>query len=159
MSNPYTIHQLVCSTPPGLEEERDLFLTTAGEFCGRITMPDGVLLAPASFREGFDATLLHGAVKNNIKNSVFFLGIFGQDPAAPPFKRFAEYAIECAGDPALPMRRVTLLFQDAGDVAEEVRALRLRMTELCEVRTYRHVKELPAQFDEILAGWFAAIRP
>ena len=159
MPNEYTIHRLLCATPPGLEEERDLFLKTLSEFAERVTMPDWVLLAPASFRDGMDVDLFQGAVKSNIKSSVFFLGIFGQDPAAPVYKRVAEYAIECAENPDLPMRRVTLLFQDAGDVAPEVLALRERMTGVCEVRSFAKAKDLPAIFEEILAGWYALLRP
>ena len=74
MPNPFTIHRLVCSTPPGLEEERDLFLAALADFAGRVTMPEGMLLAPASFRDGFDVNLLQGVVKSNIKDSAFFLG-------------------------------------------------------------------------------------
>jgi hypothetical protein len=159
MPNQFTIHYLVCSTPPGLEEARDLFLTTLGDYCGRVTMPDAVLLAPASFRDGFDVSLMQGPVKSNIKNSAFFLGIFGQDPTDPAYKRLVEYAIECAENPDFPMRRVTLLFQDAGDVAPEVLALRERMTGVCEVRSFAKAKDLPAIFEEILAVWYALLRP
>jgi hypothetical protein len=159
MPNQFTIHQLLCSTPPGLEEERDLFLAALADFAGRVTMPEWVLLAPASFRDGFDVNLLQGPVKSNIKNSAFFLGIFGQDPVAPIYKRLAEYAIECANDPELPMRRVTIFFQDAGDVAEEVQALRLRFVESCEVRSYRNLKDLEPQFEDVMAGWFAMVKP
>jgi hypothetical protein len=63
MPNQYTIHRVVLATLPGLKEARDQFL--------------GALLAPASFRDGFDARLQQAVVKNNIKDSVFFLAIFG----------------------------------------------------------------------------------
>ena len=159
MPNEYTIHRLVCATRPGWEKERDLFLTTLSAFAERVTMPDWVLLAPASFSDGFDAKLQQAVVKNNIQNSVFFLGVFDQDPADPVYKRFAEYAIECAGDPELPMRRVTLLFKDAGDAAEEMLALGEKMSRLCEVRNFGKIKDLPAIFEEILSGWYALVRP
>jgi len=159
MPNQFTIHRLVCSTPPGGEEERDLFLTVIAAFAERVTMPDWVLLAPASFHNGFSATLQQAAVRDNIKNGVFFLGIFGQDPVDPLYKRFAEYAIECADDPELPMRRVTLIFKDAGDVAEEVRVLRQRMAGVCELRTFAKTKDLTAIFEEVLGGWYALVRP
>jgi hypothetical protein len=160
MPNEYTFHRLVCSTPPGLEEERDLFLKALNEFGERVTIPDWVLLAPASFPEAFDATLHQGAVKNNIKHAAFFLGIFGQDPADVVYKRFAEYAVECADDPDLALHRVTLLFKDAGDVAPEILALRERMSAICkDVRVFHKTKELPKIFEEILAGWYTCIRP
>ena len=117
------------------------------------------MLFRSTFRDSFDAGLNQAVVKNNIKHGVFFLGIFGQDPADPAYKRFAEYAIECAEDPDLPMRRVTLLFQDAGDVAPEMLALRERMAGQCDVRTFAKTKDLPAIFEEILAAWYALLRP
>ncbi len=159
MPDQYTIHRLVCATPLGLEEERDLFLATLASFVERETMPQWVLLAPASFQDGFAANRQQAGVKNNIKHGIFFLGIFGQDSPDPVYKRFAEYAIECAEDPDLTTRRVTLLFKDAGDVADEMRAWRERMTGLCEVRTFSKTKDLPAVFEEILAGWYALVRP
>jgi len=159
MPDQYTIHRLVCSTPPGLEEERDLFLAALASFAERVSMPEWVLLAPATFVDAFDANLQQAAVKNNIKNGVFFLGIFGQDPADPVYKRFVEYAIECAADPGLPMKRVTVFFKESADTAEEMRALRARFAEQCEVRAYRNLKDLEPQLEDILAGWFAAVKP
>jgi hypothetical protein len=163
MSSQFTIHRLVCSTPPGLEEERDLFLAAIATFAERVTMPEWVLLAPASFRDGFNADLLQAAIKDNIKYSTFFLGIFGQDPVDPVFKRLVEYAVECAENPERPMRRVTVLFKDAGDVSpqvnREMQTLRARLTPICEVRVFSGPGALPAIFEEVLTEWYALVRP
>jgi len=157
MSNEFVIHRVVCATPPGQEEERDLVLADLAAFSERVSMPEGILFAPASFPTGFNATMLQAAVKNNIRNAVFFLGFFGEDPTEPVFKRFVEYALECADDPALPLRRVTLFFKDSEDVDPEMIALRQRWVGQCDVLLYRRLANLAPQIEDLLAGWFAAV--
>jgi hypothetical protein len=163
MPNQFSIHRVICATPPGLEEERDLFLASLSDFSERVTMPEWVLFAPASFPIGFDATRMQAAVKDNIKNAFFFLGIFsenpGEDPIEPVYKRFVQYAIECAADPASPMKSVTVFFRESADAPEEIRALRVRLAEQCDVRTYRKLKDLEPQLEDVLARWFAAVKP
>ena len=158
MANQFSIYRVVCATPPGLEEERDLFLTDLSDFSGRVTMPEWILFGPATFPTPFPATAMQGAVKDNIKNAQFFLGFFGEDPTEPAYKRFVQYAIESAADPELPMKRVTVFFKESDDVAEEIRALRGKFAVQCEVRTYRNLKDLEPQLSDILAGWLAAVK-
>jgi hypothetical protein len=155
MPNQYSIYRVVCSTPPGLEEERDLFLARLASFMEQVTQPQWILFAPASFPTTFDAVRMQGAVKDNIKGSPFFVGFFGEDPPEPPFKRFVQCAIESAADPALPMKKPTLFFKESEDAAPEVGALRARFAEQCEIRTYRTLKDLEPQLEELLAAWLA----
>ena len=163
MANQFSIHRVVCATPPGMEEERDLFLADLSAFSERVTMPEWVLIAPASFPTPFHATIFQAAVKENIKSAYFFLGFFsenpGDDPTEPVYKRFVQWAIECGADPALPMKWVTVFFKESDDVAEEIRALRGKFADQCDVRTYRNLKELEPQLQDVLAGWFAAVKP
>jgi hypothetical protein len=157
MPNQYSIYRVICSTPPGLEEERDLFMADLSAFSEQVSMPQWVLFGPASFPNGFNATLMQGAVKENIAGAVFFLGFFGEDPTEPVFKRFVQYAMECAADPALPLKKATVFFKESEDVAEGVRALRDRFAGQCEVRTYRNLKDLRPQLQETLTAWLAAV--
>ncbi|SRR5258708_1082177 len=159
MPTEFTIHRVVCSTPPGLEEERNLFQATLGAFTEIVSMPEAILFAPAIFPTPFNATTFQGAVKENVKSSVFFLGFFGEDPTEVAYKRFVQYAMECASDTEVPMRKVTLFFKESEDVSEEMRALRARFADQCDVRTYRTLKELEPQLQDVLAEWFALIKP
>jgi hypothetical protein len=159
MPNQFSIYRVLCATPPGLEEERDLFLADLSAFSERVTMPEWVLFGPASFPTPFPATVMQGAVKNNIKDAYFFLGFFGEDPVEPVHKRFVQWAVESAADPALPMKRATVFFKESEDVAEEIRALRGKFADQCEVRTYRNLQDLEPQIQDLLTAWFAAVKP
>ena len=158
MSNSYLIYRVVCSTPPGLEEERDLFLLTLSVFAEQVTMVEQVLFAPATFRTPFDATVMQAAVKENIKDAFFFLTLFGEDPVEPVYKHFVQYAIECQADPGLPMRRATVFFKESQDVVEETRALRERFAGQCDIRVFHNVKDLEPQLRELMAEWLAAVK-
>jgi hypothetical protein len=158
MSNQLAQYRVVCSTPPGLEEERDLFLAAVASFSERVALPVGVLFPPATFPTALDAVRFQGAIKENIRYAYFFVALFGEDPPNPIYKRFVQYAMECADDPESVLQRVTVFFKESDDISEEMRALRTRFQDQCEVRGYRKKKDLEPQWEELLAAWFAAVQ-
>jgi hypothetical protein len=49
-------------------------------------------------------------------------------------------------------------FKESDDVAEEIRVLRGRFTDQCEIRTYGNLKDLQPQLQEVMTGWLAAVK-
>jgi hypothetical protein len=114
MSHNFTVHRILCSTPPELAAEQTQFLDSLAQFAEEITTPDRVLFPAATFRAPFDALGQKHAVEGNIRTCEFFIQIFGEQPAEPVYGAFLEYAIQCAADPVQTMRQVAVLFKDAG---------------------------------------------
>jgi len=160
MASAFKIYRIVCATPPDLNAERQVFESTLADFAERVTFPEQILFAGASFREGFDVARHRTLAESNVRMCDFFLHIFGETWPAPAFKDFITLALECAADSSQPMRNAAVLFRNPADADEQVRRFRdeLGLRGNCELREFKDSQELEAQLREVFAGWHAAVK-
>lgn len=161
MPGQYTFYRLLCATPPELEGEQQLFLSVLADFGAAVTMPDWVLLAPATFRAPFDAHVAKRAVEQNIQASTFYLQMFGEQAPERVYTGFLDYALKCLADPAQPLRHVTVLFQESAGVSAEMRALRASLSEAgqCDVLGFAGMDALGKLLPDVLAAWYVHVKP
>ena len=143
-----------------LESARLLFETTLSSFGERVTFPQQILFAGASFRSGFDANQHYAAGESNVRMCDFFLHIFGEEWPGAAFKGFIELAQSCLADPSLPMRQVTVLFQDFGEADERLRKYRetLEAKGNCALRDFHDANDLNACLQEIYTAWWESVQ-
>jgi hypothetical protein len=160
MSNHFTMHRVLCSTPPELESARLVFEQQLSDFAEQVTMPAGILFPSASFRQEFNVSVLRYAVESNIRMVEFFLQIFGGSMPDPVFQGFINLSLACVADPAIPLRQATVLFKHSSG-SPELEKLReaLAADSRCEVREYADEQDLGLQIRNMLEGWFALVRP
>ena len=158
MPNHFAMHRVLCSIPPDLESARLLFEQQLSDFAEQVSMPARILFPTASFRHDFNARVLRNAVESNIRTVEFFLQIFGGTNPDPVFQDFIKLALACVADPAIPLRRATILFQHSSGNSE-MESLResLATDSRCEVREYADEHELGAQIRAMLEGWLALV--
>jgi hypothetical protein len=160
MPTNFRFHYIICTTPPDLEDERTAFESAVAQFVEQVTMPDGVLFAPASLRPAIDARRQKAAIDSNIRTCEFFIQIFGEQLPDPVFPGFVEYALQCRCDPAMVTRNAVVLFRNYSAAAPELRELRERLEGggQCETRDFQSVPELSIQLRELLSGWYGQVR-
>ena len=107
----FKFYGILCCTPPDLEAERLVFESAVAQFVEQVSMPDGVLFAPASLRPPINAAVQKAAIDSNIRTCEFFIQIFGEQWPDPVFEGFVDYALECAADPTMATRQVAVLFR------------------------------------------------
>jgi hypothetical protein len=127
------------------------------QFVEQVSMPDGVLFAPASRRPPINATVQKAAIDSNIRACEFFIQIFGEKWPDPVFAGFVEYAVECVADPSMATRNVCVLFRNSNAAAPEIRQFRERLAAAgrCELRDFSDLGDLSHQLRELLAAWYA----
>lgn len=154
----YTMYRVLCSTPPELEEERQLFESLNSRFAEQVLMPARILFPAASFPPHFDATSHRAAAESNVRMVDFFVQIYGAVRPAPAFQGFVDLALKCVADTAFPLRRACVLFPANAD--EELSTLKSALTAngSCEVREYGSRDDLEVQLRAMLDGWFAVVR-
>jgi hypothetical protein len=157
----WTTYRILCCTPPDLEQERCALNAVNAQFAERVTMPEWILFALASFRAGVDPRTYRPAIESNTRFCDFFVTVFGERSPDPMFRELVEYALTCTADPAFPMRSVVALFRNPEDAAEEMVALRKSLLEggRCDVRDFHNREELDREFGDVLAAWHALIQP
>src|SRR5579864_282679 len=157
MPFPYTTYRILCSTPPDLDAEREVFLSSVAKFGEEVTLPAQVLFAAASLPAPFNANLHKAAIEGNIRMVDFFVQVFGDSAPEGAYRGFVDYALECLADPAKPLRSVAVLFKATPNVGEEICKLKetLRAGGRCEVREFHDSQELDTQFREVLESWYA----
>ena len=160
MPGNFTTYRILCSTPPELETEQDVFLAANSEFAEQVTMPESVLFAPATFRPPFNADLSRRAVEANLRMCDFFMHIMGETSPPAVYKGFIDYALQCTADPAVPMRAATVLFRESAAAAEEMHALRksLESDPQCDVRAYKDADDLAVQLRQVFDDWYSQVR-
>ena len=159
MSPTFAIYRILCSTPPDLEPERLAFEACNAQFAEKVSMPDGVLFAAASFRPPFLSDRHAAAVESNIRMCDFFLQIFGEWQPRPDYAGFVDLALECLADPAMPMRQVAVLFRNPSKADPQMRQLQetLSAAGQCEVGEFCDQPDLEARVQGILAGWYSGV--
>jgi hypothetical protein len=161
MGAPFGIYRILCSTPPELEGEREIFESALSNFGEAVTFPQHVLFAGASFRDTFDAVRHRAAAEANIRQCDFFLHIFSETWPATAFQGFIELAQSSIADPAKPMRRMAVLFRNFAHADEQVRLYRdaLAGAPECDLREFQDAAELDALLHEIFASWWETVKP
>jgi hypothetical protein len=160
MAAPFRIYRILCSTPPDLDTERAAFESTLASFAERVTFPQQVLFAGASFREAFDADRHRGYAEDNVRMCDFFLHIFSDTWPGAAFKAYIDLARACMADPSQPMRQVAVLFKNFGEADEKVRNVRDALAQggRCELRDFRDPADLQVLLQEIFASWWDAVQ-
>jgi len=160
MASPFKIYRILCSTPPELDPERTLFESSLAAFGEKVTFPEQILFAGASFRDGFDAGRHRGPAEANVRLCDFFVHIYGETWPGPTFRDFIKLAIGCIEDPSKPMRQAAVLFKNPTEADEKVRQVRQTLIEegKCAVLEFRDSAELEAQLKQIYACWYASVK-
>ena len=160
MASPFKIYRLLCSTSPELEPEREVFESSLASFGERVTFPEQILFAGASFRESFDAVRHRRAAESNVRMCDFFVHIFGEEWPGPVFKNFITLALESIADPSRPMRQATVIFRNFAEADEQVRQFRDKLGEggNCDLRDFQDLTELEGQLKQVFAGWYESIK-
>jgi hypothetical protein len=157
----FTFYRILCCTPPDLETERLAFESAVAQFVEQVSMPDGVLFAPASLRPPIRATVQKLAIESNIRTCEFFIQIFGEQQPEPVFEGFVEYAQQCVADPSFVTRDVCVFFRNYQAAVPGLRQFResLAAKQECQLRDFGSAEELSQQLRELLTGWYAPLRP
>lgn len=154
----FQMHRVFCASPWELEAERNRFYQLIGQFNQEFAMRHGVLYVPVSLIGVGDKRPLQYAIDDNIRECGHYLLLLTGD-WGPPQRNFRcdyDLALQCADDPALPMKTVDVIINDrrspqslAGDSsADPLPAATARFSSL-------------AEFDEcvngLLAGWLESL--
>jgi hypothetical protein len=160
MAAAFRIYRILCSTPPDLETERLAFESTLAAFGEEVTFPQQILFAGASFRPPFHAARNRALGMDNIRQCDFFLHICSPAWPGSEFRAFIDFAQECIGDPALPMRRTAVLFKNYSEAVQEVRNYRdnLSTQGQCDIREFRDATELDRVLHEIFSSWWESVQ-
>jgi hypothetical protein len=155
----FKFYRVFCATPRDLEAERLAFEAAVAQFVERVSMPDGVLFAPASLRPPIIAANQKSVIESNIRTCEFFIQIFGEQWPDPVFQGFVEYALECAADRALVTRNLCVFFRNSHAAAAEVRELREKLAAggRCELRDFSGAENLSGQLIEVLSAWYVPL--
>ena len=161
MPTDFKFYGILCCTPPDLDSERLVFESAVTQFVEQVTMPDGILLAAASLRPPINATVQKAAIDSNIRTCEFFVQIFGEQWPDPVFAGFVDYAVECAADPTKVTRQAAVLFRSFQAAVPELRRFResLAAAGQCEVRDFTTPETLSHQLSDLLAKWYAPLKP
>ncbi len=157
----FKFYNILCCTPPDLEAERLVFESAVAQFVEQVSMPDGILFAPASLRPPINAAVQKTAIDSNIRTCEFFIQIFGENWPGAVFEGFVDYALECAKDPNLATRNVAVLFRNYSNAAPELHHLRERLAAggLCELRDFNTEADLANQLANLLSAWYLPLHP
>jgi hypothetical protein len=160
MAPSFRIYRVLCSTPPDLEAEREIFESTLTSFGEAVAFPQKVLFAPASFLPPFDAGIHRTAVEANVRECDFFLHVFGESWPGPPFPAFIDLAQDSMAAPARPLRRSAILFKNFARADEKVREFRdkLGATGKFDLRDFQETAELDGMLREIFSSWWESLR-
>jgi hypothetical protein len=160
MAGAFRVYRILCSTPPDLEAERLAFEKSLASFAERVTFPQQVLFAGASFRDQFDAGRHRAPVEDNVRMCDFFLHIFSDTWPGPAFKAYIDLAQACMADPSQPMRKVAVLFTNFAGADEKVRNFRDALAQggKCELRDFQDPAELQPILEEIFESWWEAVQ-
>lgn len=161
MAADFKFYRIFCSTPRELEDERLVFESAVAQFVEKVSMPDAVLFAPASLRPPIIAANQKPVIESNIRTCEFFIQIFGEQWPDPVFQGFVEYALDCVADPSMVTRNVCVLFRNYRTAARELRQFReaLAAEGRCELRDFGGAEELAGHLPELLAAWYAPLKP
>jgi hypothetical protein len=155
----FKFYRILCCTPPDLEDERLVFESAVAQFVEQVSMPDGVLFAPASLRPPINAAVQKAAIESNIRTCEFFIQIFGEKSPDSVFAGFVEYALGCAADSNLATRNVAVLFRNYDSAAPELHLIRERLAAegSCDLRDFRDTVDLSQQLANLLRAWYLAL--
>ena len=161
MAAPFRIYRILCSTPPDLEPEREIFESALAAFGEAVTFPQQVLFAGASFTPLFDAQRHRAAAEANVRECDFFLHIFSETWPGAVFQAFVDLAVASMIDPSRPLRHVVVLFKNYAQGDQKVREFRdtLAAGGNCELREFQDPGELERLLGEIFASWWEAVKP
>jgi hypothetical protein len=161
MTPNFTFYRVLCTSPPDLEDEREVFETAVARFVEEVSMPDRVLFAPASLRPPIVASRQKQAIEANIRCCEFVLAVFGERWPDPVFGGFAAYAAECAREAGAGTRAVAVCFRNYAGAAPEVRALResLAGCEGCELHDFVGAGDFGRLVGDLLSRWYGPLRP
>ena len=149
----FQMHRIFCATPWELEAERYRFYDVVGRFNETAGVQKGVLYVPVTLTNVMDKRPLQYAVDQNIRECRHYILLLWEDwgPAARNFRNEYHMALECRGDPALPMESVAVLVkkQPSGQaLAEDLPEPSATFSTL-------------AEFDEcvttLLSGWLESL--
>jgi hypothetical protein len=155
----YRIYRLLCTSPPELDPEREVFDLCVARFNEEVLMPQRILFALGSLRSSFSPEAHTGPIEDNIRSVDFFLHICGEQPAHPAFEEFVGLGLRCVGDPGFPLRGTTVLHRTDSDLHPEVvTLLKVWASEpRCHILEFRKDRVEKAM-REILAAWFEQCR-
>ena len=105
------MHRIFCATPWELEAERGRFHDLIGSFNETAAMPRAVLYVPVSLLNIRDKRPVQYAVDENIRDCSHYILLLTEDwgPVERNFRNDYRLALQCAADPAVPMRSVAVL--------------------------------------------------
>ena len=165
MAAHFRIYRILGSTPPDLEPERLVFESTLASFAERVTFPQQVLFAGASFRSMSDASLYRASAEANVRLCDFFLHIFSEAWPGSAFKGFIDLAQVCMADPSQPMRQIAILFKNFPEADGKVREFRdtLAAGGKCDLRDFQGSAELDSAelgrvLQEVFASWWQSVQ-
>ena len=153
----YRMQRIFCATAWELEEERMAFYDLLGKFNESSAMPSGVLYVPVSLIHIHDKRPYQYTVNENIRASSYYLLVPGDDwgPPARAFERDYRLALECAADPSLPMRHVSILLRTQPDGSPSPMAAVLNAAQI-EYTSFRTAADFEAKVLTTLTACLAA---
>lgn len=149
----FAMHRIFCATPWELEAERGHFYEIVGKFNETVAMPANILFVPVSLTNIRDKRPVQFVVDENIRDCRFYLLVLYEDWGPPErnFRNDYHLALQCAVDPALPMRSVAVLAKKQLCGA----ALAEGLPE--PAAFFSTAAEFEARVNDLLTSWLASI--
>ncbi len=151
----YLMHRVFCAANGDLEAERQASHDIIGDFNEKEAMARGVLFVPVSITPyTVDKRPHQPAIDENIRACSYYVQVIGNTwgPAQKNFERDCALAMDCAGDPGLPMQEVVVLLKRSPDNGPE------GLPSL-EVFKFTTMEEYTLHWGHLLARWLEAAAP
>jgi hypothetical protein len=154
----FQMHRVFCASPWELEAERNRFYQLIGQFNEESAMRHAILFVPVSLTSIGDKRPLQYAIDDNIRECRHYLLLLTED-WGPPQRNFHydyELALQCADDPALPMKTVDVMIKDrraAQSLPRDPASVPLPAA----AATYSSLAEFDEYVNGLLAGWLGSL--
>jgi hypothetical protein len=156
----YTLHRIFCSTPGGLEAERQAFHEVIGQVNETEGMPKSILFVPVSIVPNIvDKTAFQSTVDANVRDCKFFVQVL-QNTWGPPTKNFEtefNLASRLKSDPGALMSGVSIFFKAADGLEIEPTILRLKASSQSQESQSQESQSQETQSRDCSAHEFATL--
>ena len=159
MTVDFKMYRVFCSSPGGLDDERDVFVDTLGRVNENGGVDAEILLIPIVLRGLASAGGALGTVLQNVRDADFFVQLLDTSWGPPwaEFHRLFDMALSCRNDVNLPMKEIGVFLKqrDLPDYQSDVAEFRRRVMEIPGITVYpfRDSPELDRQLTSLLTAW------
>jgi hypothetical protein len=150
----YRQRRVFCATSWELEGERRIFYDAIGAFNESAAMPRGLLYIPVSLQNIRDKRPYQYDLDQNIRACRHYLLALAGDwgPLERNFESDYRLALDCARDPALPMRDVTLFLRRSSGGEPHSFLANLASAGIVPI-VFKDIPDFCGHVTRLLSGW------